>query len=244
MGLHEPGGVSQLLLKKQVVQQESIEKEKLPLANYYAMGHIHQRFETRVGNAVYVYPGPIFPNNFQELVDLKCGSFHMVEMDGSKIKTNSTLLPIKDVVFSELEITNGLTATEKIISEIDKLNIKDKIFLMKLKGALREGKSGDIRFNEIEDFVTKKGAYTFLRNISSLIVRETEMEIQTEHVEHIEERVFGEYSLKNPGEFNKFLPQLMSSLSIEKNEDEKEVIYEKRLMDDLKKIFGVEGILE
>ena len=105
-----------------------VEKERLPLANYYAMGHIHQRFETVVGSAPFVYPGPIFPNNFQELVDLKCGSFVMVEMDGSKVKTESILIPTKEVVYLELELDCGLTATEDIIAAIDKLNLRDKIF--------------------------------------------------------------------------------------------------------------------
>ena len=44
----------------------SIDKEKLPLADYYAMGHIHQRFEIREANSCYVYPGPTFPMNFQD----------------------------------------------------------------------------------------------------------------------------------------------------------------------------------
>lgn len=222
---------------------ESVEKEKLPLANYYALGHIHKRFETRIGESVYVYPGPIYPNNFQELNDLKYGSFHIVEADGSKIKTTSIKLPIKEVVSLEIEIDNGLTATEKIISEIDRLNLTDKIFLLKLKGTLSQGKTGDIRFNEIEDFVRKKGVYVFLRNISSIIIKETDLEIVTEHTENIEEKIIEEYSVKNPTDYNDFLTPLMHALSIEKNEDEKEVIYEKRLLDDIKKILKIQEVI-
>lgn len=222
---------------------ESVEKETLPIANYYAMGHIHKRFESRIGESVYVYPGPIYPNNFQELTDLKYGSFHIVEVDGSKIKTKSVLLPIKEVISIELELSDGLTATEKIISEIDRLNLTDKVFLMKLKGTLLKGKSGDIRFNEIEDFVKKKGAYVFLRNISSIIVEEANIEIGTEHVENIEEKIVKEYSTKNPADYNIHLNSLMHALAIDKNEDEKEVIYEKRLLDEIKKILKINEVL-
>ena len=71
-------------------------------------------------------------------------------------------MPIKEIAYLELELDNGLTATQKIISEVDKLNLRDKIFLLKLRGALIEGKTGDIRFNEIEDFVKKKEAQIML----------------------------------------------------------------------------------
>jgi len=103
------------------IPMDSVEKERLPIANYYALGHIHQRFEAKHLNSVFVYPGPIFPNNFQELADLKCGSFCMVDAEGSKIKTRSILLPLKEVIYLEIEIEDALSATERIISEIDKL---------------------------------------------------------------------------------------------------------------------------
>ena len=228
------------------IPMEYLEKEKLPLANYYAMGHIHQIFESKEKNSHYVYPGPTFPNNFQELSDLKYGSFQLVEIIGTETKTQNIKVPIKEVAPIEIEIKNGLTATEKIISELDKLNLRDKIVLLKLKGTLIQGKTGDIRFNEIEEFIRKKEAYIFLRNISSVKIQETEFEIdssQTDNVENIEKTIIGEYSRKNPTDFNKYLPQLMTALSLEKNEDERSTIYEDRLLSELKNILEVNQIL-
>ena len=223
------------------IPMEAIEKEKLPLANYYAMGHIHKIFEEQIANSRYVYPGPTFPANFQELVDLKYGSFRIVEMDGQSTKTEFIQVPLKEVSYIEIELDNALTATQKIISDIDKQNLNDKIVLLRLKGILTQGKTGDIHFKEIEDFVRKKGAYSFLRNISQLKLRESEFEMESsgiEEVESIERKIMGEYSEKNPNiSFNKHLPQLMTALSMEKNEDEKSTTFEGRLLSELKTIF-------
>ena len=102
---------------------------------------------------------------------------------------------------------------------------------------------GDIRFNEIEDFVKKKEAYVFLRNISSIKMQDLEIEIEEEigNVENIEKRIIGEYSRKNPANFNKYLSQLLNVLSLEKNEDEKSLIYENRLISELKNVFELQN---
>lgn len=228
------------------IPMDSVEKHKLPLANYYAMGHIHQTFEAREANSHYVYPGPTFPNNFQELSDLKCGSFQLVETDGANVRNQSIKIPIKEVASIEIEIDNGLTATQKIIDELDRMNLRDKIVLLKLKGILTQGKTGDIRFNEIEEFIKKKEAFVSLRNISSIKVQDSEFEMefsQTDNVENIENKIMGEYSQKNPADFNKYLPQLMTALSLEKNEDEKAIIYEDRLLSELKNILEINNVL-
>ena len=124
--------------------------------------------------------------------------------------------------------------------------MSDKIVLMKLKGNLTQGKTGDIHFSEIEEFINKKEAYSFLKNISSLKTQVTEFEIEslsTDNVESIEKQILDNYTAKNPTNFNKYLPQLMSTLSIEKNEDEKSIIYENRLLSDLKSILEIEEVL-
>jgi len=218
-----------------------IEKDKLPLANYYAFGHIHQIFEKEETNSVFVYPGPIFPNNFQELADLNYGSFQLVEANGGKIKMQNVKIKIKEVVYVEVEVENALTATEKTIKELDKKNLKDKIVLLKLKGTIKQGKTGDINFEEIESFVKKKEAHAFLRNISSLRIQETEMKLDKnlDNIEKLEETIMEEYAERNPADLNKFLPQLVNALSIEKLEDEKEVIFHNRLMSEIKKIFDI-----
>lgn len=221
---------------------DSIKKEKLPLADYYALGHIHQVFKLEEKNSKFVYPGPLFPNNFQELSDLKKGSFELVEISNGKVSTRNIKLNTKEVITLEIELSNGLTATEEIIKEIDKYFLKDKILLLKLKGTLVEGKTGDIRFNEIEEFVKKKEVYVFLRNISSLKITETDLMISnssSEDVDKIEEDILRQYSEKNPTDFNKFLPQILNALSIEKNEDEKSTIFESRLISELNHILGI-----
>jgi hypothetical protein len=229
------------------IPMEYIDKLKLPIANYYALGHIHKRFCVKESNSVFCYPGPIFPNNFQELQDLKHGSFNIVELENGNVKFETIELNLKEVAYAEINIENGLTATEKVIQELDRINLKDKIVLLRLAGVISQGKSGDIKFDEIEDFVMKKkSGYSFLRNLSSLKNKESEIEsnlLGERNVENVEQAIIEEYVKVNPADFNKYLSSLMNVLSVEKNEDEKEIIFENRLMSDLRKVLNLEGVL-
>ncbi len=217
---------------------DSIEKEKLPLANYYAMGHIHQKFEDHIHDSRYVYPGPTFPNNFQELSDLNHGSFQIVELDGKNISTKNIPLPIKAVTTISLQITDALTATQDIIDHLNRPNLKDKVVLLKLSGILTQGKTGDIRFNEIEEFIKKKEAYAYLRNISSIKTQDLDLGIThaAEDIKEMERQKSEKFLKDNPSNFNDYHYLLMNALSIEKNEDEKSAIYEERLLSEIKTI--------
>ena len=207
---------------------DSIEADLLPKADYYALGHLHIDFQYKN----FIYPGPIFPNNFQELEDLKYGSFYIIETNSQnkEIRLEKIELKIKDVETFDIELTNALNATDKIISEIEKRNITNKIVLLRIRGELEKGESSDIKFSRIEDFIKQKQAYFLLKNTHDLKLKEVEMEIDIKNSENIEEETVKIYSEKNPSDFNKLIPELINALSAEKYEGETSETFSNRLM--------------
>lgn len=217
---------------------DSIDVEKLPKADYYALAHLHIDYCKKN----IVYSGPIFPANFQELEELQGGSFYIVEI-GDRFRCDKIELKPKKVIVIELEINNPLTATEKIISEFDKKNLEDKIVLLKLYGLINTGKISDIRFTEIEDFAKKHGALILLKSTTKLKKQETgELTVEITDMEKLEENIVETYT-NNPEQktkFNNQIESLIRALSLEKQEDEKNQIFEERLLEELKKILKFE----
>jgi len=210
---------------------DSIETDLLPKADYYALGHLHIDFQYEN----FVYPGPVFPNNFQELEDLQCGSFYIVDTElENPLKKIS--LPIKEIVKLEIQIKNAITATDKIISELDKHELEDKIVLLRLKGELENTKNSDIKFSQIEDFLKTKNIYFMLKNTHDLKTKELELDIEIQNTENIEQETIKIYSEQNPSDFNLLIPELINALSIEKQEGERSEIFTNRVIEASKKI--------
>ena len=216
---------------KGTLPTDAIEVDLLPQADYYALGYLHMDFQYQN----FVYPGPIFPNNFQELEDLGNGSFYIVDTE-KETSLEKIELKLKDTVLIEVEIKNALTATEQIISEIEKRDVEDKIILLRLSGELETGNNSDIKFVQIEETAVRKKSYFLLKNTHELKTKEVEMEVEIKNIDNIEEEAVNIYSAQNPVDFNKYIPQLISSLSIEKQEGEKIESFTNRLMDETKKI--------
>ena len=212
---------------------DAIEIGLLPVVDYYALGHLHIDFQYQN----FVYPGPVFPNNFKELEDLKYGSFYIVdtEMENPMQKIE---LKIKDVELFDIEIKNAVTATEKIISELGKKDLGDKIILLRIHGELENGKNSDIKSLQIEEFAKQKNAYFLLRNTHDIKTKEIELEVEIKDAENIEEETIKIYSEKNPSDFNDLVPQLINTLSIEKQEGEKYAVFENRILESAKKVLG------
>ena len=55
-------------------------------------------------------------------------------------------------------------------------------------------------------------------------------------VENVEEETVAHYSKENPSDFNSLIPQLINTLSIEKQEGEKTESFTNRLTEEAKKI--------
>jgi hypothetical protein len=210
---------------------EAVEADSLPAFDYYALGHLHIDFLYQN----FVYPGPVFPNNFQELEDLKCGSFYIVDTETAyllkKIEIN-----LKEIASFEIELKNSFEATEKIISHISNFDLNDKIVLLRIKGELENGSMSDIKFAQIENFVRQKNAYFLLKNTHELTTKELELEIEIKNSENIEEEVIQKYTLQNPSNFNSLIPELMNVLSLEKQEGETNETFETRLLEGAKKV--------
>ena len=210
---------------------DALEIENLPKADYYACGHLHIDFQYEN----FIYDGPTFPNNFQELEDLGYGRFYIVDTENPR-NPEKIEIKIKEVVPLTIEVNNALIATNQIISELDKREIKDKIVLLRLKGTIEKGENSDIKFFQIEEYVKLKGAYFLLRNTHDLKTFEVEIKPEIKDSENIEEEAIKLYSKENPSNFNSFILQIISSLNIEKQEGETSESFTNRIMEESKKI--------
>ncbi len=210
---------------------EAIETNSLPHADYYALGHLHIDFQYEN----FIYPGPLFPNNFQELEDLGNGGFYIVDTEEAN-PLKRIEIKTKEVASFDIKLKDAIGATEKIISEVEKKDILDKIVLLRVSGELENGKNSDIKFSMIEEFAKSKGAYFVLKNTHGLKTKEVELEAEIKDSENIEEETIKIYSEKNPSDFNDLIAELINSLQIEKQEGETTDVFTNRLMGEAKKI--------
>ncbi|MBW6442523.1 DNA repair exonuclease [Patescibacteria group bacterium] len=214
---------------------DSLETLRIPYADYYALGHIHIEFKYEN----FIYPGPVFPNNFQELEDLNYGRFCIIDTESPSGDILSKIqIKLKEVISFDIEINNSTLATEKIIAEIEKKNIEDKIVLLRLRGTLNVGKVSDIKFSQIEDFINNHKAYFFLRNTRDLKSKDTDLEMEIgekEDTQEMEEETIENYKKQNISVLNKYIPQLIKTLGTEKQEGETTESFTGRILEESKK---------
>jgi DNA repair exonuclease SbcCD nuclease subunit len=221
---------------------ETISMNSLPRADYYALSHLHINFEKKVKDKPIIYSGPIFPNSFSELEDLCYGRFYIVRVEGFW-EWEKVNLPIKEVLCFNIKIENALTATQEIINEFNKHELMNKIVLLKLFGTITKGTNADIDYKRITDYLTSKGIYCFLKNTNQLETNQEKIEVKlpvSGEMNKVEEVLVEQYSKDNPDKFNELINPLMHALELSKQEDEKSVIFETRLLGDLNKILGLD----
>src|SRR3989344_4594831 len=207
-----------------------VEADSLPETDYCALGHIHVKMQYKN----FVYPGPVFPNNFAELENLGFGSFCIYDSNAEQ-KFRSIELKIKQVEKIEIEIQDSVGATEKIISEMDKKNLEDKIILLRISGEI-SGKNSDIKFSRIDEFAKQKKAYFLLKNTHNLKTKEVEIESEIENSENVEEETIKLFSQQSPSQFDLRIKEMINSLSIEKQEGETSETFSSRILGESRKI--------
>ncbi len=209
--------------------------------NYYAGGHVHYLFDRDIENyGKIVYPGPLFPNNFKELEELKCGSFCIVD-DNLNLKRIE--IKLKEVTSFNIDV-DGLRSEEAenmVIKELEKNDLKDKIVTLRVFGELCSGKISDINFKKIID---NTNSFIVLKNINKLTTKEfKEVQVKGKNVEEIESILVNEVmnDINDIKDAEKLTLELMNVLMDEKHEGEKVMDYEKRILVNAYKILANEN---
>ncbi|MBI4159127.1 DNA repair exonuclease [Candidatus Woesearchaeota archaeon] len=196
--------------------------------NYYAGGHVHYLLEKEFGKGKVVYPGPLFPNNFKELEELKHGKFCIVD-DALNVRRENVKL--------KETLSHYINANEKTPEQVEQeilekiKDYKDKIILLRVEGILKSGKPSDINFKRI--YESLEDSYCILRNTNKLTSKEfSEIKIESGDIEQVEQRIIEE-SIKDFKEFgnSELINLLIHSLDLEKGEGEKNIDFEKRVIE-------------
>ncbi len=210
---------------------KAVDERMLPKVDYLALAHLHITYQKE--NRVYC--GPIFPNNLAELEELQGGSFYII--DNGRIKRQE--IRIKQILSLTVEITDALTGTEVILKSLQQENVRDKIVILKLFGFLEKGKTSNIDFSKIENYLSKQGAYVFLKSTAKLQIAEQEITIEVADTEDMEQQIIQKFEESNPSTLNALVSPLLRSLQIEKGEDEKSAVFEERLLAEARRILNL-----
>lgn len=202
--------------------------EMPPYFDYYALGHIHIKKIFNKGKKVYAYPGPTFPNNFEELEKLNgIGGAIIINLDENKIEEiNIDVCEIISLKFNA-DNKNPFSLTQEIMEKLKKLDISNKIITVRIEGKLKDGSPGQVDFTKINELAEKKGAI-LLKNTIKLTSKEFEVkdiDIDLEgSLREIEKKFISEFDNKET------ISKLITLLDTDKKEGETNFTFEERLL--------------
>jgi exonuclease SbcD len=144
---------------------ETIPVSLLPKGfDYYAGGHIHQRIEQKLPNYNrIVYPGPIFcgyPRDLEQTARGEQRGLYIVSFDNKVRDVKFVELRPCEMNFYEFDVTdrNATRANLEIVNYIKRLNVDQKIVLVKIKGELAGGKPSTIKTTNLKRMLLENGA--------------------------------------------------------------------------------------
>tara|TARA_Y100000310_G_scaffold216748_1_gene217807 strand:- start:483 stop:1691 length:1209 start_codon:yes stop_codon:yes gene_type:complete len=213
--------------------------------NYYAGGHPHfvyNKLHEEYG--LITYPGPLFPNNFKELEDLKYGGFYLVDVRDGDINLEHKPLIFHEVVSLRVDV-GGLTSEEAEEKILEKTigDFNNKIVTLRVFGMLEKGKPGDINFRRIMKQFSS--SFIALKNTVKLTTKEFEdFDVETGDVSDVEERIINSYldQLKSFEMDSRKVEELMEVLSVEKLDGETNADFEARISKDVVSLLDLHGV--
>lgn len=219
---------------------------------YYAAGHVHYVLTKELpGYGLIAYPGPLFPDNFQEIEELGHGGFYILSADteSKEIKAERIPVLVKNTVPIKLDC-DGLSPEDVQVRLLEKVRSQEfvnTIVTIRLKGSMSSGRVSDIDFKAVFAELYSRGAHFVMRNTAKLESPEFE-ETKVKHttVEEIEREAIAEHAGQIPvqgwdkGRQQEITAQLMDTLSPERLEGERVQDYERRVLQSIKHLLSIE----
>ena len=179
-------------------EMETIGVSMLPRGfDYYAGGHIHQRGEfTEEEHKTIVFPGPLFTGYGKDIEDTSKGEprgFYMVEFDDRLRRKEFVPLHTFEGVYREYDCAgrNSVEAGRWILGELERLNVAEKVVVLKAFGVMSGGRVADMDFAGMRGMLEERGALHVMLNRNGLGSAETRQEAVTgEDSATIEKRLF------------------------------------------------------
>ena len=239
-------------LKPTTKDWEKVPSEPLSLLpknfNYYPGGHPHFiQQKSTPEHPLIAYPGPLFPNNFKELEELKQGGFYIVDVNQNNTNLTHHKIKLKETICLNINAENKTIEelNQELREQLSLLNIIDAILTIRISGTLKSGKPSEIEFKEIIN--ENKEAYIILKNTSKLKTKEfSEIEIKTGSIEEVEDSIIKDHigqielpDLQLNDNQELLTNQLMTTLNKEKIEGEKNIDFETRIIKDAIEIFNL-----
>lgn len=212
--------------------------------NYYAGGHIHKNMQKELNKSKASYSGALFPNNFKELKEEE-PTFNLCEFDFDTKQTKIEKITLdtykKEHIPILVENLNPIEAKNKILEEIEKKDIEDKIILLEIEGTI-DGKITQIELNKIIANLYEKGVFHVLKNTYKLKsnLLDNQNIITEDEPQKIENKIIEDTlkDIKDKEEYKlkKELIQKLLGLQLTKLDEEKVAQYEKRIIDEIDKV--------
>jgi len=181
------------------------EAESFPISNlpkgfqYYAAGHIHDRTEGKLLGYDYIqYPGTLFAGDYRDLEENASGKergFFLVSFDDKVRDVEFVKVSVCDYALVQYDATdkNAVKVQQELLEQAKRLDAKDKVVLLKVKGELSGGKTSDIDFMSIRKIIEEKGALHISINHFGLRSREyADIKVGGEDIHEVERKLFKE----------------------------------------------------
>jgi len=181
-------------------EMESIPVSFIPKGfDYYAGGHIHQCCEASLPDHEKIaYPGALFagyPRDFEQSAKGVKRGFFVVRFEDKVEDVEFKEVPVCEYAYFEYDVSdkNSIQAKKDLLERLNKIDVTNKLVIVKIKGELSGGKTSDINTSEIRSLLIENGALHVIVNRYGLTSKEyAAVRVMGEDIPTIETRLLRE----------------------------------------------------